>query len=351
MKLTKTDWKNGEVKIEITTPEDLWVLNQIIEPGNSVSARTMRKLKIGDEGDRNITVVRKPVNLTVNVTKVQLTPERDSLRVSGTVTRGPEDVPLGSHHTISLEPGGSLLLVKKWLSYQKERLIEASKESKSRIVIAVHDREEAIIAETSPDGHRIVSHLRGQVAKKYAEQAPTNFYAEIVKYLSDYSKRRNPSHIIIASPAFWKDELKKNLTPELAKKTILATCSSVSENAISEVLNRQETKTALQEDRLAREMQAVEKLLTAMGSDKPSTYGPDHVAKAAQAGAIENLLLSDKLLSKYKEEENFKFLEEIMTETENSKGKILIVSSSNEAGKRLDGIGGIGAVLRYPLEF
>ena len=36
---------------------------------------------------------------------------------------------------------------------------------------------------------------------------------------------------------------------------------------------------------------------------------------------------------------------------DSTKGEILIISSENEAGKKLDGLGGIAAILRFKLNY
>ena len=352
MKIIKTDWKAGILKLELTNSEDTWVLSQVVEPGDIITSKTLRKIKIGGgENERSSSIVKRPVVLTLNVTKIQMAPERDALRVSGTVTQGPEDIPLGSYHTISLSEHSTFTLQKnEWLFYQKERVTNAAKNSGPGILICIHDREEAIIAESGPDKYHILTTLKGQVAKKYAEQTSTDFYSELIIVLKEYNLRKNPAKIIIASPAFWKEDLMKKVSDlELKKKIVLATVSSVSNNAIDEVLSRPETKTALISDRISSELKIVDELLAAIASEKPSTYGPKQVKVAADSGAIEVLLISDNLLTKYKEDERFSEIESTLKMTEKSKGKVMIISSAHEGGKKLDGIGGIAAILRFSL--
>jgi protein pelota len=40
-----------------------------------------------------------------------------------------------------------------------------------------------------------------------------------------------------------------------------------------------------------------------------------------------------------------------MKTVDNTKGDILIISSEHEAGKKLDGLGGIAAILRFKLNY
>ena len=62
-------------------------------------------------------------------------------------------------------------------------------------------------------GYEYLSGMKGDVAKK-DEPAPhilKNFYAEIIKQLQDYVQRYTISQVIIAGPAFWKQELQNEL--------------------------------------------------------------------------------------------------------------------------------------------
>ena len=47
----------------------------------------------------------------------------------------------------------------------------------------------------------------------------------------------------------------------------------------------------------------------------------------------------------------YDYIESIMKTVDSTKGDILIVSSDNEAGKKLDGLGGIAAILRYKINY
>jgi len=73
------------------------------------------------------------------------------------------------------------------------------------------------------------------------------------------------------------------------------------------------------------------------------TYGKHKVKIAAEAGAIEELLVIDELL---REED----VEKIMDMTENLGGKVMVISSEHDGGKQLNALGGLAALLRYALQ-
>jgi len=175
---------------------------------------------------------------------------------------------------------------------------------------------------------------------------------EILKQLEEYDKRFDLSKIIIASPAFWKEELMKEIEDDnLKSKIILATCSSVGENAINEVLKRPETENALKQDRISKELKFVEELFLEISKNNMASYGLKETKNVVDAGAVKILLITDNFIQRKRMEDKYDGIEQIMRTVDNTKGDILIVGSDNEAGKKLDGLGGIAAILRYKLNY
>ena len=344
--------KQGRAKIQVDEPDDLWTLSQIIDPGDFVKGKTIRKIQKGTEEKSK--QVKKAVFLKIQAEKIEFSKTSGVLRVGGKVAEGPEDVAKGSWHSFSLEPGSIISIQKqKWLSYQSEKLNEACKAKIPKIMICVFDREEAYFAIMKKYGYELVSQLKGKVQKKAVEEkVKGSFFAEIIKQIQEYDKRYNLERIVAASPAFWKDELMKELKDEELKKKILtATCSSVGKNGIDEVMKRPETVEALREVRAANEIKLVEEALAEISKDGNIAYGMKEVEQAAFAGAVENLLVSDKLIQKMREKGNFEKLDAVMKSVDASKGKISLVSSEHDGGKKLDGIGGIAALLRYKVNY
>ena len=172
----------------------------------------------------------------------------------------------------------------------------------------------------------------------------------IVKLLEDYVGRYKIDVVVLASPAFWKEELLKVLKNEsLKKKIVQATCSSADERAIDEVLKRDEVKSALAKERTLRELNLVEEVLGAIAKKSAVAYGLKKVKAASDANAISTLLVTDSLIQKLRAEEKFAQLDYIMRSVDNHNGAVVIISGTHDGGKKLDGLGGIAALLRYRL--
>jgi protein pelota len=347
-------FRKDTAKVLVENLDDLWYLSSIIDIGDTVEGRTFRKIKLGGGEERSQSVVKKPVFLKISVENVEFHKYADSLRVSGKVLEGVEDIPKGSYHTFNVEESSTITIIKEsWLNYQRQKLEESAKEKKPDTLICVFDREEAYIAIMKKYGFDILAELKGEVEKKAeAKQASKNFYEDIINALKEYVKRHDIKHVILASPAFWKEELFKSLKDqELKQKIIPATCSSCDKSAINEVIKRPEVQIVLQHDRSSSEIRLVEELLSGISKQGAVSYGLNETKSAAEAGAIKSLLVTDGLIQKTRQDGSFGRINELMRISDRSGASIHIISSDHDGGKRLDGLGGIGALLRYKMNY
>jgi protein pelota len=105
----------------------------------------------------------------------------------------------------------------------------------------------------------------------------------------------------------------------------------------------------LENMRVADEMKAIEDFLARLGQGKSTiTYGFGDVETAANYGAVEKLLVADLTLRETTDEKRLA-LESLMKNVEDSRGEIMVISTEHEAGTKLLSLGGIAALLRFPL--
>ncbi len=354
MKLFVKDYKKNYVKARVENLDDLWYLTYIIEKGDSLKSLTFRKIKLGKEDERNTKVVKKPAVISIGVEKIDFAKYSNVLRVSGIISEAPEDIPLGSHHTLNLEEGTEFSLHKQhFLKYQIEKLEESAAESKEKILVVVHDREEAYFALLKKYGFELLTEIKGNVIKKAdVKTESSDFFLTLKNAILEYDKRHNYSGIIIASPGFWKEYIHKIINePELKKKIFYATCSSVGLNGINEVIKRPEVQTVLKKEKSAKEMKKVESLLNEISKQGKAEYGLRNVKKVVEMGAVSELLITDSFIQKKRQDDKFDEIEQLMKTVESMNGEVHIISSEHEGGKKLDGLGGIAGLLRYKLSY
>src|SRR3989344_192652 len=351
MKLVFSDFRKATVKFKITSLEDGWYLSQLIETDDLLSGKTLRKITLGGSESKTAHVM-KAVFLQIIVEKCDLV-DGTSLRVSGKIVDGPEDVSRGSYHTIELEENQEYTLQKEdWLSYHKTQLQDAIDASKQTLLICVFDRDEAIIARSRQWGIDVLIKIRGDPEKKEKRARTTGtLYKDIITAVSDYDKRLKPEHIILASPAFYKEEVVELIKDAaVKKKIILATCSSADETALTGVLKGPETQHAMKQMRVAEESTLVDTLLSVIAKDGKATYGLMEVRKAAEMGAVRDLLVTITFMKKMRANEQYAALHMLLKQVDASRGEIHIISDEHEAGKKLQGLGGIAALLSFKVE-
>ncbi len=349
MQIIKKNLKQGEVTVKVNNSEDLWFLNQVIEPNDLVKGKTERKIKIGKEDERKQSVVRKTVFLEILVEKKEFHKYSDNLRIGGVITQGPEDVPKGSHHTFDIA-AGDIITVKKeeWLNYQLEKLKEASETINTKIIMLIFDREEATFAMLKNQGCEILAKIKGEVTKKAIDGAGKDFYKEIIEKLREYDKRFEPPNIVVASPSFWKEYLMKEMPLDLKEKITLATCSDVEETAIKEVMQRPELLKVLEHDRAAKELCMIEAVLKAISKDE-ACYGFKECKEKIEIGAVKELFVSYAFLNKSREEGKQAQSEEVMKLAEKTGSQVHILSTE-EANQKLMGLGGMAGILRWKMQ-
>lgn len=346
MKIMHSNLKTGEIKVKVENSDDVLTLNSIINEGDFVSGFCERKIRIG-KGE-NAKSVKKSYFLKIIAEKTELG-DRE-LRVNGRTIEEKDDVPKGSYQTIEVAPGAEIRIEKeKWSSYHLKKLKDSTFESRQKILIVVFDRETAIFALTKKSGFDILLELEGEVQKKgYETKKESRFFQDIIEKVRDYIERYKLTNVILASPAFWKDDIYRLVKDrEIKEKILLANCSSVSENAVYEVLKSSAIKNILQQERAAREISLVEEVVKEISKNGAVAYGIEEVASAIDAGNVKILLFTDKFFRQRQEKNETGYFDDLIKKSEKIGAEIHIISSGHEGGMRLDGLGGIAALLRY----
>ncbi|MDR2966903.1 MAG: mRNA surveillance protein pelota [Methanobacteriaceae archaeon] len=352
MKITYQDTKKGLMEIVPETLDDLWHLSHIIQEGDKVSSKTSRRIQ-DTTGDklRNDRGVKKTFFLGIKVENVNFHIFTGKLRIIGSIISGPEDlIPLGSHHTIEVKLNNSLKISKvNWSKWIIKRLKIAVKSSKklSAIILMLEDdvAELGLIRQFGIEYYGpIIGNVSGKrIIDKNRQKNLDEFYQSVVNALLKF---RDVQSIVIAGPGFVKNDFFKFLeekNKQIAKKSILESTGAGGRAGIQEVLKKGTVEKLTAENRIAHEMSAMEEIFKEIAkSSSKIAYGKDQVVACVNAGAIERLLVLDKLIRS----EN---LEEIMDLVENMAGKVMVISSEHDGGKQLESLGGLAAILRYPI--
>lgn len=130
MKIIQEIPERNIIKLIPENLDDLWHLSHIIQPYNAIYAVTERRTE--DKGDklRADRGTKRRVFLGIKAEKINFHEDFNRLRVSGKIIHAPDDIPIGSYHTIDIEPFLQVSVQKNWKKWDIERLKEAEDSSK-----------------------------------------------------------------------------------------------------------------------------------------------------------------------------------------------------------------------------
>lgn len=338
----------GEISLTPESLDDLWHLKYIIEPGDKVFSMTYRALDSVSDKIRPDKVEKKLVRLGVHVESVEFHKFSNRLRIKGTIL---SDIDTGAYHTLNIEPYTELSVIKHWKPDQIERIREAIEAARRpEVEIVTIEEGEAAIGYLRQYGIEEISRVRqASSGKREGTDARSEFFGEVARQLKYADKVQT---FVVAGPGFIKDDFVKflkNNYPEIAGKVVVEDTSSIGSSGFQEVLRRGAIQRVAEETRITREAQLIEALLAGIAKGGKVAYGYDEVKKAVDYGAVETLLIADEALRGYREKGHV-HVEKLMREVEHSRGKVIVFSTEFEPGQRLEKLGGIAALLRFPVQ-
>jgi protein pelota len=351
MNIQYRDSKSGAVKLRTGNLDDLWYLSQIIQAGDLVRAKTQRRIK-DREDTKSSGGQRKTITLTLRVENTQFKSDTDSLRISGTIESGPEDlISIGSHHTINVDIDTQLTIIKdRWTRTEYEILDDAVKGTlrPKVIIVSVDDGEAcmALIRESKTEYSEISENIGGKYDTSGRDGRVKGFYERVTQALENTSGRENVQAIILSGPGFEKNnyhDFLRQKNPGLSKKTVVEDTGMNGRAGVREVINRDTLHKSLTRLTQARDERLMEDILAQIGKDTGlAAYGIMEIQKAADMGAVETLLVTDRIFSDERQT-----IEPIMNSVRKNNGKPHIINQETQAGAKLAAIGEAAAKLRY----
>jgi len=345
MKIIKNDQKLKQVTVHIDSLDDLWTLSKIIQEKNIVAGMTQRKVKLGDGTERSAKISIRTVHLGITVEKVQYDPSLHQLRVLGTICSGPEDIPRGDHHSFGVSLGDEITITKEWKQYELQKL-ESAQIKRAQSLVVFFDREQAIIGVYTKKGFLQKTQLQGAIQKKDGQGAKSTFYEELANLISQQKESQSAEYVFCCAQQFWHQYLKEALAqhPQVLKKTTFHEIDDISD--MHQIL-KSESFQKLVVDPLSTKIDSLfEQIITAIAKDGLAAYGLEPTMRAIEQGAASHILISNKLLISEREK-NSTVVEDIISLAEQSKSAIHVVDEEMSIAPKLDGLGGIVALLRF----
>lgn len=347
MKILFKDLKHGEIKLVPENLDDIWHLYNIIEENDLVRGVTFRTDEQKDDKKRSKKAEKKRMKLGIRVSEVKFHEFSDRLRVHGTIEEGPQD--LGSFHTLNIDADKMepITIVKeKWKDHQLNRIDEAVKQRNQPILVFVSlDEDNATVAILRQSGIQRIADIDSKRSGKMYESKDTqnDYFSEILQVLKTNKTQVSP--LIIVGPGFTKEHFYrygKEKEPSLFEKTFIHATGHAGMNGIQEAIKTGVVKQITKENRVVLETMTVEKLFEEIKKNGLVTYGFEEVKNAIQNGAVEKLIITDKIV---RTQEGEKLLR---AAKENNSG-FIIINTMHEAGRKIESIGGVAALLRFKI--
>ncbi|KAM3079673.1 Translation factor pelota [Clarireedia jacksonii] len=191
------------------------------------------------------------------------------------------------------------------------------------------------------------------------------FYRLVLDTLLRHVDITQPRPLLLASPGFVAAGFQKFILDDatrsgnkavLANKSNLVVVHSSSGHlhSLNEVLKSSEVLAKLSDTKYARETKYMDEFMELLRKDDGRAwYGPSEVEKAVEKGAVGRgggvLLISNALFRSQKIGVRKRWVA-VVDKVREDGGEARVLSSDHESGKRLEGLGGIAAILTFPLE-
>jgi protein pelota len=356
VKIIEKNLRQGFVKVVPDTQDDLWHLFNVIYKGDEVYAISSRALKSDSESSRPKSAERISAFMGVTVESVGWDKFLGKLRVHGLICHAPDIFPTGAHHTLSVSLNQPITIVKKeWPKHLLDRLERASETEKPLLIISIDD-EGFAVAETKQYGVEIKVEERLRLpGKNEADkrvEATKAYFRKAVNSLNQlWTQNHNP--IVIVGVGFVKSDFSSYLQEEakdMAKTLVdIKSVNNGGTAGIYEALRSGVLLKAAHKLRIVEETETMEEVMKRLGKgDNTVTYGLTEVENAIQMGAVEKLIVADTTIRNADGDDRLK-LEALMHDVEKRNASITVVSTEHEAGSKLLSLGGIAALLRFPI--
>jgi protein pelota len=170
--------------------------------------------------------------------------------------------------------------------------------------------------------------------------------------------------VLLASPGFVAAGFQKHIqnlaatsVPALKRllpSLVVVHAASGYLHSLAEVLQSPAVKSILADTKYARETKLMDDFLEQLRKEtNKATYGPREVESAVDQGAVGRgggvLIISNRLFRSQDVAERKRWVGLVDRVRDVEGGDVRILSSDHESGKRLDGLGGVAALLTFPI--
>lgn len=366
---------SGSVTLYPEEAEDMWFAYNLIRPTDILRASALRRV-VTESVTGSTSSTRVHMNLSISVTSLDFDTQASQLHVSGRIAEETKYTKVGQFHTLDLELNRNFTLEKKegWDSVARALVREACDPVKSAEVWAVV-MQEGLANIAVLTGQRTVHRQKIEVGvpKKRGvgkqadhDKALDKFFQTVLDTLLRQLDLADPKPVLLASPGFTAQGFVKYVMDYatrtankallgMRKEFVVVHSASGYMQALEEVLRSPEVLARLKDTKFARETALMEDFKTMLRKDDGRAwYGPREVEKAVEKGAVGRgggvLLISDGLFRAQDIASRRRWVKLVDRVRDTEGGEVRVLSGTHESGKALEGLGGVAAILTFPLD-
>ncbi|OEH74152.1 cell division related protein [Cyclospora cayetanensis] len=318
------------LRVLLEEADDVWFLYNFVAQGDKVSASTIRKVQ-KETASGGVASEAKRVTLSIKVSSCEFEGTSARLRISGHICEETPYAKMSAHHTLEVGVTDEVCLVKEeWDAQHEEQMKEATNAAgKAEALVLLLQAGLANLLCVSSQLSRRLALVEMPLPKN------RNVYSGYAKALSRFFKETADAlylHVdwgllkalVIGGPGFYKDQFLEYLLQDaqqqgrkqvLQKRDLIFTvhASSAYRHALNELLSN-----------------------------------PKEVRRAAECGAIQILMVSEALLRSPEPGQRRSYVQ-LLQKAAAAGAETLTFSDQHSTGEQLALLGGIAAILRFPL--
>ncbi|KAL8871823.1 MAG: hypothetical protein Q9174_002426 [Haloplaca sp. 1 TL-2023] len=378
MRLIKQEFErdgSGFVTLYPEDPEDMWHIYNLIRPKDLLRASAVRRVTT-EAATGSVNSQRVHTTFTIRVVSLDFDPQSSQLHVAGKIAQETPWARTGQYHTLDLELHRNFTLTKPgedaWDSVARGIIKDSCNPVKSVDVWAVV-MQEGLANVAILTGARTVhrNRIEMSVSRKRGTAGDHNktmekFFQTTLDTLLRQIDLNESKPILLASPGFTAISFQKfilDLATRTGNKALLAQkanivvthSSSGHLHSLNEILQKPEVISRVKDTQYGRESKLMDNFMTLLRKDDGRAwYGPSEVEKAVEKGAVGRgggtLLISNALFRAQDISIRKRWVSLVDKVRDVEGGEVRTLSSEHESGRRLEALGGIAAILTFPLD-
>ena len=363
----------AEVKMSVSTVEDLWHLFNFITVGDIVRTKTVRKV-VKETSTGSGASEKRVMKLNVLIQNIDFDPLGE-LRLSGVNRTESEFVKLNAHHTLSIRvenPQDVEVYKSEWDSLLQDRITEAcNQEGKADTAAIAIDFGLANVCLVTPSLMVTKAKIECTISKKHRgsgshrDESIGKFFQQVLDALLQHINFEIVKVVLLCSPGHVREEFMSFILTQAQRfsdvpgpmktllqnksKFVLVKVSSGYKHSINEALADRNVVQRMQDAKCSNDLRVWQEFQDMMNTNPDrACYTPQYVFAAQSQGAIDKLLVSDALF-RTQDVQTRRFYISLVETVKACAGHVIVFSSHHVTGEQLTRMSGIAAILRHPM--